>query len=246
MTDDYDFNDLIRQKTVLTDTEETPVEIKTQQDEMAKTLRKMLSGKIYDLLRVASIAKVMDDVLGSSNEMRFIVPHQIDKGGMPSLGLECVETDGYDLKTLTDPPIRISSKKVKSKFHNPEKNGGIRQSYKLALPFGKTRNGSTTKVPICDVLLLVQLSPYVVCGVAPMHRIREYIKEEDAGTDLKNVPFDLFDYVLHYIDRIETYDIPSPIKSAIEEWARLTDGGMMQDCLKKFKPTKGRLPSPTF
>ena len=166
------------------------------------------------LIYILSCAAYFRKQLGGQNEYRNIVAHHIDKI-MEQFGFKCVEVHGYDL--ISPSGKTISTKTGGELFHTETKK--VKRSQKVSrVTMNNSHPGKKSKrtKPVFDILLLIQLDPYLVCAITDYAQIVDNIDDPISGCVLKNVSFDVFDYLITPTEMLPPIELTKEEKKSID------------------------------
>lgn len=203
-------------------------------DIASDTIFDMLMKGKDNVIKMLSYGYHLNIMLGSQNEDLFTTPRQIDRGGMPRLGFECVESDGYDLIVPGNEQYTASDKIKKGVFHYKESKKVRSDTINSGVMMGSIRSGQSSDNitrPQFDTLILMQYNPYVVCGISPYSKIVKHIRIKDGGSILGKVPIDDFKYIISPTEYCKPLEISSNQLEHIESFVELQRGGLMKKLL---------------
>lgn len=213
----------------------SPIDINNQRYDMASEIifDMLIKGK-NELIKMLSYGYHINIKLGNQNEDLFTTPRQIDRGGMPRLGFECAEADGFDLIVPGVDKYTASDKIKKGVFHYKDSKKVRPSNIHSGVPMGSIRSGQSSNNisrPKFDTLILMQYNPFIVCGVASYSKIARHIRIKDGGTILGKVPIDDFRYIISPSEYFDPCNITPEQSRHIDEFVILQRGGLMQNLL---------------
>jgi len=212
----------------------------------AQKMFDIASGDRNRLINTLSLAYHLKTALGSKNEDRFIVPRQVDHC-LATFGVLCEEEEAYDLR-IPDLDYTISDKMANDLFHQSTSKKVRAEIIKDNLQMSNVRSGQSGdnhQRPQFDALLVMQYIPFLVCGVAPYHKIVTHFRHTDGGWVLKKVPTSHFKYILSPTESIPPRDITPEIKTEIDNFAMLVQGGFLPKLLDKMPSIVDTTPAQT-
>ena len=203
-------------------------------DDAAQKMFDVLSSNRSRLIDILSLAKRMQDALGTKNEDRFVIPRQVDHC-IATFGVLCEEEKAYDIR-IPDGDFTVSDKMGSYLFHQKVSKKAKTNSID-DLHMSNIRSGQSSdkhQRPRFDCLLVMQYIPHLVCGVVPYHKIVSYFKPSDGGWGIQKVPVSHFKYVISPTEKIGPRDYSPEVYDEINKFAELVKGGFLPKLLDKL------------